>query len=119
VTGAGDSQLFKLVELFETVGRWQPIGIAYPEQRARRFVKCDGATRIAAKATGGLVAPVEHTVNDLLAAIDVGNAWIAMPASDPLANAIDRLMQKRINLVIGMDAGGRVAGVIPRALRRY
>jgi hypothetical protein len=83
------------------------------------FCEVRRATRIAAKATGGLVAPVEHTVNDLLAAIDVSNAWIAMPASDPPANAIDRLMQKRINLVIGMDAGGRVAGVIPRALRRY
>lgn len=73
----------------------------------------------AAKATDGLVAPAEHTVNDLLAVIDVSNAWIAMPASDPLANAVDRLMQKGINLVIGMDAGGAVTGVIPRALRRY
>jgi len=73
----------------------------------------------AAKAAYGLVAPAEHTVNDLLAAIDVSNAWIAMPSSDPLANAVDRLMQKGINVVIGMDAEGAVTGVIPRALRRY
>ncbi len=73
----------------------------------------------AAKATDGLVAPIEHTVKDLLAAIDVSNAWVAMPASDPLANAVDRLTQKGINLVIGMDTGGGIAGVIPRALRRY
>jgi len=72
-----------------------------------------------AKATGGLVAPSEHTVRDLLTAIDVSNAWIAMPASDPLANAVDRLTQRGINMVIGMDATGSVAGIIPRALRRY
>jgi hypothetical protein len=74
---------------------------------------------MAAKAADGLVAPVEHTVKDLLATINLNSTWIAMPASDPLADAVDRLMQKGINLVIGLDAGGGVAGVIPRALRRY
>jgi CBS domain-containing protein len=72
-----------------------------------------------AKKTGGLVAPSEHTVKDLLGASDVNGAWITMPASDPLASAVERLTQKEINLVIGLDAGGGVAGVIPRALRRY
>ncbi|WP_159994038.1 hypothetical protein [Roseomonas sp. 18066] len=72
-----------------------------------------------ARATGGLVAPSEHTVKDLLGAISVSGAWIAMPASDPFARAVERLTQKEINLVIGLDAEGSIVGVIPRALRRY
>lgn len=72
-----------------------------------------------AKATDGLVAPCELTVKDLLAEIDVSDAWVAIPANEPLASAIDRLKQKQINIVVGVDATGAPLGVIPRALRRY
>lgn len=73
----------------------------------------------AAKANAGLVAPVEHTVKDLLAAIDVTDTWITMPANDPLAHAVNHLKQTGITSVIGLDPGGNIVGVIPRALRRY
>ena len=73
----------------------------------------------AAKADGGLLAPADHRVADLLAAINVNGTWVAMAATEPLALAVDRLMQKGVNLLVGLDAGGAIAGVIPRALRRY
>ncbi|WP_394269927.1 hypothetical protein [Qipengyuania sp.] len=72
-----------------------------------------------AKRTDGLVAPVEHTVKDLLTMIDVGETWVAMPASTALALAIDRLTEKKVNIVIGLDPAGKPVGVIPRAQRRY
>lgn len=73
----------------------------------------------AAKLTEGLVAPVEHTVKDLLASINVNDAWASMPASEPLAVAIDRLTQKKTNIIVGLDPSGTPVGVITRALRRY
>lgn len=72
-----------------------------------------------AKVTDGLVAPVEHTVQQLLAWIDVRDTWVAMPANAPLAMAIERLAEKKINIVVGLDSTGAPVGVIPRAQRRY
>ncbi|TCI00852.1 hypothetical protein EJV46_00900 [Roseococcus sp. SYP-B2431] len=69
-----------------------------------------------AKPNGGLVALDEHTVKSLLEAY--GRRWIAISASDPFSNAAEHLL-KGMEFVVGLDANGDIAGVIPRALRRY
>ena len=71
------------------------------------------------KANDGLAAPGERSVKDLLAAINVSQNWVAMPETEPFAMAIDRLKQPNMHAVVGMKAGGGVAGVILRAHRRY
>jgi CBS domain-containing protein len=71
------------------------------------------------KANDGMTAPREQTVGALLAAINVGAGWTALPADGPIAAAVDQLTGKAINIVVGTDATGSVVGVMTRALRRY
>ena len=57
---------------------------------------------------------------DLLAEIDAGKRWLAMPGDSALTDAIDELKGKQVDVVVGTDpATGVPIGTIQRAHRRY
>lgn len=78
-----------------------------------RFISLDTARN------NGLTLLTGQTVDDLLTEIDVTGSWVALSEHEPLAHAIEHLKRKETNIVVGVDAAGKAAGVMTRALRRY
>lgn len=79
-----------------------------------RFIAIDAGRN------GGLFDAEGRTVADLLADIDAGQRWLAMPANAALTSAINELKGKRVDVVVGTDpVTGVPLGTIQRAHRRY
>lgn len=73
-----------------------------------------------ARQNAGLFDAEGTTVADLLAKIDAGKRWLAMPGDSALTDAIDELKGKQVDVVVGTDpTTGVPIGTIQRAHRRY
>lgn len=75
---------------------------------------------IDAKRNGGLFAPAERTVGDLLSVVDAERRWASLSVEATIVDAIARLRGKLTDVLIGVDPGsGGPVGTIQRAHRRY
>lgn len=73
-----------------------------------------------ARAVGGMVDLMDHTVSDLISAADLAERWMQLDEVTPLALAVKELQKPRIQILVGIEAAsGKATGAILRAHRRY
>ncbi|MAW86928.1 MAG: hypothetical protein CMJ42_10405 [Phyllobacteriaceae bacterium] len=114
----------KLNELTDKIVEKHPAIICVDQdgRPTAAFTSVDVALFIGARAKEleGLVALADHTVNDLIESVPIGDRWVAMDELQPIGLAVKELQKPRVQVLVGIEgASGKAVGAIVRAHRRY